>query len=78
MKRTIIHLDGEEYIVGQSIDEVRAAMDAILATGKPGWLRVNHGRAELRVADILVSAGMTVGLVNANDPENLELDDPAS
>lgn len=78
MKRTIIHLDGQEYIVGQSIDEVRAAMDAILETGKPGWLRVNHGRAELRIADILVSSGMTVGLVNANDPEELEADNSAS
>ncbi|MDO7880809.1 hypothetical protein [Antiquaquibacter soli] len=78
MKRTIIHLDGEEYIVGLSIDDVRAAMDAILETGAPGWLRVNHGRAELRVADILVSSGMTVGLVDASDPENLERDEPES
>lgn len=73
MQRTVIHYDGIEYIVARDFSEVRADVDAILATGTPGWLRVNQGRGELRTADLLVAPGVAIGLVDANDPEGIEV-----
>lgn len=73
MQRTIIHYDGVEYIVAGDFATVRADVDAILASGAPGWLRVNQGRGELRTADLLVSPGVTIGLVDANDPEGIDV-----
>jgi hypothetical protein len=68
MQRTVINYDGAEYIVAGDAADVRAQVDAILKTGNPGWLRVNHGRGELRPADLLVSAAIAISLVDANDP----------
>ncbi len=69
-KRTTIYYDGREYVVARTIDEVRAEIDAILDTGSPAWLTINHGRGELRVADVLVSAGVAIGLVDSSDPDD--------
>ena len=42
----------------------------ILNTGAPGWLIVNHGRGEIRPAEIMISAGVPIGLVDSSDPES--------
>jgi hypothetical protein len=67
--RTTIHYDGEEYVVARRADEIKGEVDAILASGAPGWLRVNHGRGQLRVADILITPGTPIGLIDTSDPE---------
>lgn len=67
--RTTIHYDGEEYVVARRSEEIKDEVDAILASGKPGWIRVNHGRGMLRAADILVTPGIPFGLIDTSDPE---------
>lgn len=66
--RTMIYYDGREYVVARTIEDVRAEIDAILETGSPAWLTINHGRGELRSADVLVSSGVAIGLVDSSDP----------
>jgi hypothetical protein len=67
--RTTIHYDGKEYVVARHATELQQEIAAILATGEPGWLRVNHGRGQLQKADILVDRGVPIGLVDSSDPE---------
>ena len=67
--RTTIHYDGREYVVARRADELQKEIGKILATGEPGWLRVNHGRGQLQKADILVDRGVSIGLVDSSDPE---------
>lgn len=69
--RTTIHYDGEEYIVAQHASDLKAEIEAILATGAPGWLRVNHGRGQLKTADLLIHHGVAIGLIDTSDPEHI-------
>jgi hypothetical protein len=69
MMRTTILYDGNEYVVARHAEELRAQIDAILATGTPGWLRVNHGRGMLQPADLLIAPGTSIGLVDTSDPD---------
>lgn len=76
--RTTIYYDGREYVVARSADEVRAEIKAILDTGEPGWLRVNHGRGQLQVAELLIHGGVGVSLVDSSDPPESRADTTAS
>ncbi len=67
MMRTTILYDGSEYVVAASAQDVRADLDEILATGKPGWYIANHGRGKLQQAEILVSAGIPISLIDTSD-----------
>ena len=67
--RTTIHYDGKEYVVARHASDLQVEIDAILASGEAGWLRVNHGRGQLQAADILIDRGVPVGLVDSSDPE---------
>ena len=69
--RTTIHYDGEEYIVAKHSSEIKVEIDALLATGAAGWLRVNHGRGQLKTADLLIQTGVMIGLVDTSDPEHV-------
>lgn len=69
MTRTTIHYDGEEYVVARRAEELQEEINGILATGKPGWIRVNHGRGMLRVAELLITSGTPIGLIDTSDPE---------
>ncbi len=66
--RTLINYGGQEYIAGQSLADVRSAIDEILSTGEPGWLAVNHGRGKLRAAELLIAPGITIALVDSSEP----------
>ena len=66
--RTTIHYDGEEYVVARTADELKAEIEAIVNDGGCGWLAVNHGRGQLRSAELFISAGVTLGLVDTSDP----------
>ena len=70
MMRTTIHYDGEEYIVPRHASELKTEIESILASGSAGWLRVNHGRGQLQVADLLIHPGVSVGLIDTSDPEH--------
>ena len=67
MMRTTILYDGAEYVVPKTSAEVRAEVDEILATGAPGWLLVNHGRGKLQEAEILISSGIPISLIDTSD-----------
>lgn len=68
-KRTTIYYDGREYVVARTVDDVRSEIDAVLASGSPGWITINHGRGKLRPADILISPGVSIGLVDSSDTD---------
>lgn len=68
--RTTIHYDGQEYIVAKHSVDVKSEIERILASGKAGWLRVNHGRGQLKTADLLIQRGVQVGLVDTSDPQH--------
>jgi hypothetical protein len=70
MTRTTIHYDGEEYVVARRSSELKDEIDSILASGTPGWLRVNHGRGQLQVAELLITPGTPIGLIDTSDPES--------
>jgi len=67
--RTTIHYGGQEYIVAKHASDVMSEIDAILSTGEPGWIRVNHGRGQLRIADLLIGPSTSVGVVDTSDPD---------
>lgn len=69
MTRTTILYDGAEYVVAKTAADVRADVDEILATGKPGWFVVNHGRGKLQQAEILVAAGIPISLIDTSDAD---------
>jgi hypothetical protein len=64
--RTTIYYGGEEYVVAMRAQELKAAIDRILASTGTGWLRVNHGRGQLRTAEILIGPGVAVGLIDSS------------
>jgi hypothetical protein len=72
MTRTTIHYDGEEYVVARRAADLKGEIDEILATGTPGWLRVNHGRGQLQVAELLITPGTPIGLIDTSDPDNTQ------
>lgn len=67
MTRTTILYDGAEYVVAKTAEEVRAEVDEILATGKAGWIVVNHGRGKLQRAEILVSPSISISLIDTTE-----------
>ena len=69
--RTTIHYDGEEYIVAKHSSEIKVEIDALLAPGAAGGLRVNHGRGQLKTADLLIQSGVMIGLIDTSDPEHV-------
>lgn len=68
--RTNIHYGGQEYIVPKHASDLKVEIEEILATGSAGWLRVNHGRGQLQVADLLIHPGVSIGLIDTSDPEH--------
>lgn len=72
--RTTIYYGGEEYVVALRAHDLKEAIDRILATTGTGWLRVNHGRGQLRVAEILIGPGVAVGLIDSSAPSGAEHD----
>lgn len=69
--RTTIHYDGEEYIVPRHSSDLKVEIEALLAKGVAGWLRVNHGRGQLKTADLLIHSGVAIGLIDTSDPEHI-------
>lgn len=68
MKRAMIHYGGQEYVLGESADEVQARVDELLAAGR-GWLEVGFGRGALRPAYLLVAPGVPLAVIDADDPD---------
>ena len=69
--RTTIHYDGQEYVVARHASDVKVEIGAMLASGEPNWLRVNHGRGQLKTADLLIQPGVPIGLIDTSDPEHI-------
>lgn len=69
MKRSLIRYGGEEYVIGEPADDVTRAIDAILAAGG-GWYEVGFGRGELRPTQLLITPGVPLAIIDANDPDD--------
>jgi hypothetical protein len=69
MKRIDIYYGGEHYSVGgRRFDELRAEVEAGLATGLY-WLEVNDGEGEMRAAHLLLTPGVALALIPIPDEQ---------
>lgn len=66
--RTTIYYGGQEYVVARGAAELKAEIGALLAQADAGWLVVNHGRGALREAELLITEGIPVALIDTSDP----------
>lgn len=66
--RTTLLYDGEEYVVAKRAADVKAVIEQILATGKPGWLVVNRGRGQLQEAELLITPSTAISLIDTSEP----------
>lgn len=66
--RTTILYDGEEYVVAEPASAVKAGIERILQTGKPGWLMVNRGRGQIQEAELLITDSTSVSLIDTSEP----------
>ncbi|MEO7349437.1 MAG: hypothetical protein ABIW32_06240 [Terrimesophilobacter sp.] len=49
---------------------MKAGIQKILETGKPGWLVVNHGRGQLQEAELLITVSTPVSLIDTSEPSS--------
>jgi len=69
---TEVIYDGEEYLVGdRDSTDVRTEVEAILATGQPGWIVVSHGRGRLQEAHLLVTPGIALSVLTIEGGEEV-------
>jgi hypothetical protein len=68
MTRSVIIYDGVDYIVARTAESIKQEVEQILASGEPGWMRVNHGQGRLQVADLLIQAGVGLSVLETADP----------
>jgi hypothetical protein len=64
VKRININYGGEHYTLADADPElIKAEITEALVSGKPFWLRVNHGEGTVRAADLLITAGTAISLI---------------
>lgn len=64
MKRINIIYGGEQYTIGDADPElIKADIAKAIISGRPFWLRVNHGEGTVRAADLLITAGTAISLM---------------
>jgi hypothetical protein len=76
--RTQIWYGGKQYVVGQTPTEVIESVDEILASGRPGWLTANFGLGRNQPARLLIAPGVSLSVVDANEPKDQELDESSN
>jgi hypothetical protein len=70
MKRVDIKYDGTEYSIGnRDAEDVRAEIDAKLASPEAGWLAVNSGEGRLQPAQLLITPGIAFALIDIDDSQ---------
>lgn len=68
MKRIDVLYDGGSYSIGgRELQEVRAEIEAILRSEKPGWLKVNYGEGKPQPAELLIAAGCRISLMPTSE-----------
>ena len=64
MKRINIIYGSENYTIADADPEViKADIAQAIVSGRPFWLRVNHGEGTVRAADLLITAGTAISLM---------------
>jgi hypothetical protein len=64
MKRINIIYGGEQYTIADADPEqVKADIAQAITSGRPFWLRVNHGEGTVRAADLLITSGTAISLM---------------
>ncbi|WP_150307240.1 hypothetical protein [Planctomonas psychrotolerans] len=72
IKRINIAYDGASYSIGnREYDEVKAEIESFVESGRPHWLRVNHGEGSFREVDLLITPSTSISL-SAIDPASAE------
>ncbi|WP_213815310.1 hypothetical protein [Glaciihabitans sp. dw_435] len=69
MKRINISYDGGHYTIGnRELSAVQAEIEAAIVSGKPHWLRVNHGEGSFQDADLLITPSTHIVLMGIEEP----------
>jgi len=78
MKRVDIEYLGQSYTLpNTSAEHVRHEVEKGFATGKPFWLRVNHGEGKPQPVDLLLTPGVGLTVADANvDEESGDIVEP--
>jgi hypothetical protein len=70
VKRIVVHYGNNEYsLAGRDPEDVKAEIEDAVESGRPLWLRVNHGEGTYRAADILITAATPIALLPADPAE---------
>jgi hypothetical protein len=68
MQRINIDYAGNHYSVGnRDVDDLQKEIEAIVRSGEPGWLTVNHGEGVPQQARLLITPGVALALLPIED-----------
>jgi hypothetical protein len=64
MRRVQVFYGGNEYLVGdRDADEIEAEIEAVLASGAPGWLTASYGEGTPTLCRLLITQGVDIALL---------------
>ena len=63
MKRVQVLYGGNDYLIGdRDADEVEQEIEAVLTSGRPGWLTVSYGEGRPTRCRLLLTPGVDVAV----------------
>lgn len=70
MARTEICYGGESFtIVGTNAADVEREIEAILESGRPGWLRAYDGHGSSKLVGLLITPGIALTAVDMDETD---------
>ncbi|MCU1474658.1 hypothetical protein [Amnibacterium sp.] len=71
MNRVQVIYEGQDYLIGdRDAEQVEREIEAVVASGKPGWLTVSYGEGQPTRCRLLLTPG--VGIAVAEFPTSSE------
>lgn len=63
MKRVQVLYGGNDYLIGdRDADEVEREVEAVLMSGRPGWLSVSYGEGQPTPCRLLLTVGVSIAI----------------
>jgi len=63
MQRVQVIYGGNDYLIGdRDADEVEREIEAVLTSGRPGWLTVSYGEGRPTRCRLLLTPGVSVAI----------------
>jgi hypothetical protein len=64
VKRIQVVYDGLQYSIGQEdYEQLKSTIEEVVASGNPGWIRVNQGEGTPRAAELLITSATSIALI---------------